>query len=66
MMKQDTIDDDNQRTDSKASYLMLPLKKKDSGEAEVSVTFMTDEEIQEVNAEYRGKECTDRCNFICT
>ncbi|WP_318615066.1 rRNA maturation RNase YbeY [Sporosarcina sp. YIM B06819] len=35
-----------------------------SGELEVSVTFMTDEAIQQVNAEYRGKDVpTDVISF---
>ena len=35
-----------------------------SGETEVSVTFMSDEEIQKVNAEYRGiDEPTDVISF---
>ena len=36
-----------------------------AGEMEVSVTFMTDEDIQEVNATYIAVKCSDRCYFIC-
>jgi len=35
-----------------------------SGQPEVSVTFMTDEEIRKINAEYRGKDkATDVISF---
>jgi probable rRNA maturation factor len=40
------------------------IKEGLTGEIEVAVTFMTDQEIQEVNAEYRGKNVpTDVISF---
>ena len=40
------------------------MKKELHGEAEVSVTFMTDEEIQKMNNEYRGiDQPTDVISF---
>jgi probable rRNA maturation factor len=64
------FDDETATVDSKVEELIRELlghaaaEEALSGELEVAVTFMTDEAIQEVNAQYRGKDLpTDVISF---
>ncbi|WP_203246881.1 rRNA maturation RNase YbeY [Sporosarcina beigongshangi] len=64
------FDDETATVDHKVEGLIRELlshaarEEALTGEIEVSVTFMTDEAIQEVNAEYRGKDMpTDVISF---
>ena len=34
-------------------------------DSELSVTFVTNERIQEINKEYRNKDLANRCYFVC-
>lgn len=64
------FDDETATVDSKVEELIRELlshaatEEALTGEVEVAVTFMTDEAIQEVNAQYRGKDVpTDVISF---
>lgn len=64
------FDDETATVDSKVEELIRELlghaatAEALTGEVEVAVTFMTDEAIQEVNAQYRGKDVpTDVISF---
>ena len=64
------FDDETATVDSKVEELIRELLSHAAtaealtGEVEVAVTFMTDEAIQEVNAQYRGKDVpTDVISF---
>ena len=64
------FDDETATVDSKVEELIRELlghaatEEALTGEVEVAVTFMTDDAIQEVNAQYRGKDVpTDVISF---
>lgn len=64
------FDDETTTVDSKVEELIRELlghaatEEALTGEVEVAVTFMTDDAIQEVNAQYRGKDVpTDVISF---
>lgn len=64
------FDDETATVDSKVEELIRELLGRAAteealiGEVEVAVTFMTDDAIQEVNAQYRGKDVpTDVISF---
>lgn len=68
MFQIDLLDETGTVTEEELAFvrtiLLHAAEKEEVGEAEVSVTFVTDEMIREINREYRGKDsATDVISF---